>query len=85
MIVAVVLLSLVNIKLYAVRLDVSRPDDEILGAPVSIAEGPDIGTRLGCPPPRPAPPSRPPPPAVKSPSQTKKQIPRVSSFCIALD
>ena len=67
------------------RLDVSRPDDEILGDPASIADGADVGTRLGHPPPRPAPPSRPPPPAVKSPLQTKKPIPRVSSLCVALD
>ena len=65
-------------------LDVSRPDDEMLGDPVSIADCPDVGTRLGQPPPRPAPPSRPPSPAVKSPLQTKKPIPRVSSSCVVL-
>ena len=85
LIVAFVLLSFVNIKLLVVWLDVSRPDDEILGDPASILDGPDVGTRLGQPPPRPAPPSRPPPPALKSPLQTKKPIPRVSSLCVALD
>jgi hypothetical protein len=68
-----------------VWLDVSRPGDEILGDPASIEDGPDVGTRLGQPPPRPAPPSRPPPPVVKSPLQTKKPIPRVSSLWVALD
>jgi len=85
LIVDFVLLSFVNIKLLVVRLDVSRPDDEILGDPASIADGADVGTRLGHPPPRPAPPSRPPPPAVKSPLQTKKPIPRVSSLYVVLD
>jgi hypothetical protein len=78
------MISLVNIKLFLLRLDVSRPDDEVLGSPASISDGPDVGMRLGHPPPRPAPPSRPPPPTVKSPSQTKRQIPRVSLFCVAL-
>jgi hypothetical protein len=68
-----------------VRLDVSRPDDEMLGDPASTADGPDVGTRFGQPPRRPAPPSRPPPPLVKSPLQTKKPIPRVSSLCVVLD
>jgi hypothetical protein len=61
-----------------VHLDASRPEDEMLGIPVSVPDGADLGPRLGNPPPRPAPPSRPPLPTAKSPSQTKKQIPRVS-------
>ncbi|GFG38407.1 hypothetical protein Cfor_12437, partial [Coptotermes formosanus] len=62
--------------------NVSRPDDEVLGSPASISDGPDVGMRLGHPPPRPAPPSRPPPPTVKSPSQTKRQIPRAGVVSI---
>lgn len=57
------------------NLDADMPEDEVLASP---ADGADLGPRLGNPPPRPAPPSRPPLPAAKSPSQTKKQIPRVS-------
>jgi hypothetical protein len=67
------------------HLDASRPEDEMMATPLSLPEGADVGPRMGIPPPRPAPPSRPPLPAAKSPSQTKKQIPRVSRFFVMLD
>jgi hypothetical protein len=57
------------------NLDAGRPEDEVLA---NIADEADLGQRLGDPAPRRAPPSRPPLPTAKSPSQTKKQIPRVS-------
>lgn len=57
------------------NLAAGRPEDEMSA---SVAGGADLGPKLGNPPPRPAPPSRPPLPTAKSPSQTKKQMPRVS-------